>query len=341
MTNLLFLMALPLALLFSDPADIRTVTSGDRVAETLHLAKGLSKSFKKAAAPKPPVARRKLVRARPVARKSTARPAPAPKGFSTLMSPGGRKIARAGTSRRQQLGNLRNGMRNGTRGRLSQRAFNPAAGRGSLRPKFYSRARPKANPALGRNGSRGGKGFRLRTAAGAAPPPGKGGLTPIFNRASGATAARRSAVAKQAALRPPLRPTFKRAVQRGRATQAFRKSARYPGAAGRIRNRLTREGEVFWRSYGGSSGRSGRYASLIRPNTAKHARRNWALPRGNNARYLSRYVSPGGEPVRISRTAPAFGRPGGGIQAYFPTAPKFGRAGWNRGGLTELFHGVN
>ena len=320
----------------------------------IHLAKSIKGAFKATATAKPTAARTRPTTRRPTQRKSQARPAPAPKGFGTFMSPGGGKIGglarntnnrakarstRTTPARRSTVKAFRGDFaRAAQRGTLNQR-FNRVSQRGGLRPKFNRAAMPRkakktaardnlrrsfkrpTKPRLALNGSwRGGPPSGGRATARTGPNPWS--LTRTFNRASGATQQKMQQ-----------RDTMARA--KGKFAHAFRKAAGFPGAQGPITWRKTKPGEVFYRSHNGAV--SGRYASLTKPKSARSARNRFALPPGNTARLLSKHVSPGGERVGIAKTAPLFGLPGGGTQAYFPTVPTFKSAGWNKGGLTELF----
>lgn len=203
----------------------------------IYLAKTIKPAFTRASA-KPPVPRAKPIRTPPRARQSTARPAPAPKGFGTRMSPGGRKVAnstaRATNPSRANRGRTvasRAAVRAGTRGVLSRNAFNATAQRGALRPKFNQSASGKRNIAASGGGLGGGKTLRA-----AASPKNPNSLTRQFNRASRANLIRPK-FNRAAVPRGNLGNTFQRSVQKGKATHSFRKAAAqntksYPGVPG-------------------------------------------------------------------------------------------------------------
>ncbi len=275
----------------------------------LHLTKTIRPSFNAAARPvtRPPAARSISPRPKP----PVVRSAPAPRSFAPRNA------------------------------RPRAAALRPAP----VRPNSVRASTPRSPLSVARAGNRPqtitGPRIAYRAQAN------RGVLRPTFNRAAKPpvrTGARSNATtlrgAQQNLRRDALRPTFNRSKLKSKAASEFRRANSYQGARAPVTWRLTKPGEVFYRShYGTRSKQSGPYASPIRPVNLRNARNSNALPPWNKAYRLSRFVGTGREFVGISRVAPAFGRPGGGVQAYFPRAPIFGSAGWNRGALTEIFSG--
>jgi len=281
----------------------------DATPPQLVLAKTIRPTFNAAAKPvsRPPATRPPQPRPKP----SIARPAPAPRGLAPR-TPTPRVLAQRPATARSL--SLRSQSRNfaasiahaGSRSqaRPSPRAaFQAQTKRGALRPGFIRAAKPPLRSATSRES------------------------TTLWGTP---TNLRRNA----------LRPIFNGSVRNSKVTSAFRRANSYPGAMGPITWRLTKPGEPFYRShYGTRSKQSGPYASPIKPANLRNARDQNALPPWNKAYRMSRFVGTGREVVGLSRVAPAFGRPGGGIQAYFPAVPRFTPAGWNRGALTKIFNG--
>lgn len=235
-----------------------------------------------------------------------ASPAPRPRGLNSFnRNTGAGPVTRVPgfprtVKRRTAVDIARAGNHAQARAGLRQ-SFRSQARRGTLRPTFERMARPPFRPMV-----------------------------------SSARTVRRPPT--MATPRPTIRPPFQRAVWKSKAASAFRKASTYPGAKGPVTWRMTRPGEVFYRSYYGTkSAQSGRYASPIRPANLRQARGRNALPPWNPGYKVSRFVGTGRELVGVSRVAPGFGRSGGGVQAYFPRMPRFRPSGWNRGALTEIF----
>ena len=229
MTRLLvFCLYGAMSLFFGAGAAVaNTNVTGSEFKATIYLAKSIKPTFNRAAAAKPPVARAKPIRTNPQPRKSAARPAPAPKGFGTRISPGGTKIGNSrvqtntslrGSNRAQQIA-TRADVRAGTRGVLTKSAFNRTVSRGALRPKFNQRAKPQKS--LAASGGGGGAGKILRASSG---PKNPNSLTRTFNRASRASLASPK-FNRVAAPRTNLNSTFNRSLQKGHATHSFRKAA--------------------------------------------------------------------------------------------------------------------
>ncbi|MBA3782292.1 MAG: hypothetical protein H0X12_10645 [Nocardioides sp.] len=99
------------------------------------------------------------------------------------------------------------------------------------------------------------------------------------------------------------------------APKALNASTRVAPWAGASLSRLSREGEVMYRVYGGGAGKAGSWLTPINPVSSAAARQGLALPAENAALYVSRVTLPGGVRMQVGSAGSAFGRPGGWAQA--------------------------
>jgi hypothetical protein len=139
-----------------------------------------------------------------------------------------------------------------------------------------------------------------------------------------------------------LRKNFKKANLKHKSKAQFGRAVGVPHATGKIRTRLTKPGETFYRVHSGAT--RGPYATPVKPKTSNQAKSSLALPRGNKATHLQKIVSPGGKRITESRAAAAFGKKGGAPQVRFQDklrASAFKSLGWLKGGLSNVFNDVS
>ena len=139
-----------------------------------------------------------------------------------------------------------------------------------------------------------------------------------------------------------LRNSYKKANLKHKAKTQFGRAVSVPHATGKIRTRLTRPGETFYRVHSGAT--RGPYATPVKPKTSNQAKSSLALPRGNKATHLQKIVSPGRLRVTESRAAAAFGKKGGALQVRFQDklpASAFKSLGWLKGGLSNVFNDIS
>lgn len=95
------------------------------------------------------------------------------------------------------------------------------------------------------------------------------------------------------------------------APKALEASARVaPWADGSV-SRLSRDGEVVYRVWGGGAERAGSWVTPVTPLSSAMAREGLALPAENAALYVSRVSLPAGTRMQVGTAAGAFGQPGG------------------------------
>lgn len=99
------------------------------------------------------------------------------------------------------------------------------------------------------------------------------------------------------------------------APKALAASSRVAPWAGSSLSRLSREGEVMYRVYGGGAGKAGSWITPINPISSAAARQGLALPAENAALYVSKVTLPGGVRMQVGTAGSAFGQPGGWAQA--------------------------
>lgn len=99
------------------------------------------------------------------------------------------------------------------------------------------------------------------------------------------------------------------------APKALNASTRVAPWAGPSLSRLSREGEVMYRVYGGGAGKAGSWITPIKPTSSAAARQGLALPAENAALYVSKVTLPGGVRMQVGTAGSAFGQPGGWAQA--------------------------
>lgn len=99
------------------------------------------------------------------------------------------------------------------------------------------------------------------------------------------------------------------------APRALNASTRVAPWAGSTLSRLSREGEVMYRVYGGGAGKAGSWLTPINPVSSAAARQGLALPAENAALYVSKVTLPGGVRMQVGTAGSAFGQPGGWAQA--------------------------
>lgn len=110
--------------------------------------------------------------------------------------------------------------------------------------------------------------------------------------------------------------SFARAgVAANTAPKALAASSRVAPWAGSSLSRLSREGEVMYRVYGGGAGKAGSWLTPINPISSAAARQGLALPAENAALYVSKVTLPGGVRMQVGTAGSAFGQPGGWAQA--------------------------
>lgn len=97
--------------------------------------------------------------------------------------------------------------------------------------------------------------------------------------------------------------------------KALTASTRVAPWAGSSLSRLSREGEVMYRVYGGGAGKAGSWLTPINPVSSAAARQGLALPAENAALYVSKVTLPGGVRMQVGTAGSAFGQPGGWAQA--------------------------
>lgn len=99
------------------------------------------------------------------------------------------------------------------------------------------------------------------------------------------------------------------------APKALAASTRAAPWAGSTLSRLSREGEVMYRVYGGGAAKAGSWLTPINPASSAAARQGLGLPAENAALYVSRVTLPGGVRMQVGTAGEAFGQPGGWAQA--------------------------
>ncbi len=97
--------------------------------------------------------------------------------------------------------------------------------------------------------------------------------------------------------------------------KALNASTRVAPWAGSSLSRLSREGEVMYRVYGGGAGKAGSWLTPINPVSSAATRQGLALPAENAALYVSKVTLPGGVRMQVGTAGSAFGQPGGWAQA--------------------------
>lgn len=105
------------------------------------------------------------------------------------------------------------------------------------------------------------------------------------------------------------------AIAANAAPKALAASTRAAPWAGSTLSRLSREGEVMYRVYGGGAGKAGSWLTPINPASSAAARQGLGLPAENAALYVSRVTLPGGVRMQVGTAGEAFGQPGGWAQA--------------------------
>lgn len=108
-------------------------------------------------------------------------------------------------------------------------------------------------------------------------------------------------------------------VDRGRVAantgpKALNAASRVSPWAGPSLSRLTREGEVMYRVWGGGADKAGSWLTPTNPISSAAARQGLALPAENAALYVSKVTLPAGVRVQVGAAGPAFGQPGGWAQ---------------------------
>ncbi|WP_454859221.1 RHS repeat domain-containing protein [Promicromonospora soli] len=104
-------------------------------------------------------------------------------------------------------------------------------------------------------------------------------------------------------------------VAAGTAPKALEASSRVaPWADGSV-SRLSREGEVMYRVWGGDAEMAGAWVTPVTPLSSAWAREGLALPAENTALYVSRVTLPAGVRMQVGTAGRAFGQPGGWPQA--------------------------
>lgn len=96
--------------------------------------------------------------------------------------------------------------------------------------------------------------------------------------------------------------------------KALNAASRVSPWAGSSLSRLTREGEVMYRVWGGGADKAGSWLTPINPISSTAARQGLALPAENAALYVSKVTLPAGVRVQVGTAGPAFGQPGGWAQ---------------------------